>query len=371
MGALIVIAGGGTGGHVFPGLAIAQEMARRDPSREILFLGSTSGLETRLVPQAGFALKTLALGGIAGRSFPQRVVASMRACAAVARCVAMFVRRRPAVVVGVGGFVSGPAVLAALLLRVPTMIQEQNAVPGLTNRWLGRWVKRIALSFPGSEAAFGGRGVRAAQPRVVVTGNPVRAAFFQVAPWTGPRGRLRLLIFGGSRGARSLNRAALAALPSLSDAKDRLAIVHQTGEADFPEAQRAYAASGFDEARAIAFIDDMPARLESADLVVCRSGAGTVFELAATGRASVLVPYPFAAGLHQDRNAEWMARAGAAIVVPDAEMDGARLASIVREALASPDALGARARAARGLARPTAAADIASLAEGIMKGARA
>jgi UDP-N-acetylglucosamine--N-acetylmuramyl-(pentapeptide) pyrophosphoryl-undecaprenol N-acetylglucosamine transferase len=363
MGAFIVIAGGGTGGHVFPGLAIAQELRRRDPSREILFLGSTSGLETRLVPQAGFPLKTLSLGGIAGRSLPQRVVAVARACAAVLRCLAMYVKRRPAVVVGVGGFVSGPAVAAALLLRVPTMIQEQNAVPGLTNRWLGRWVDRIALSFPGPPAAFGGRGA--------VTGNPVRAPFFEVAPWTGPRGRLRLLIFGGSRGARSLNRAAFAALPLLADARDRLAIVHQTGEADLPEAQAAYASSGFAEARAIAFIDDMPARLESADLVVCRAGAGTVFELAAAGRASVLVPYPFAANRHQDRNAEWMARAGAAVVVPDAEMDGDRLAAIVRESLASPDALGARARAARSLARPAAAADIAALAEGIMKGARA
>jgi UDP-N-acetylglucosamine--N-acetylmuramyl-(pentapeptide) pyrophosphoryl-undecaprenol N-acetylglucosamine transferase len=363
MGALIVIAGGGTGGHVFPGLAIAQEMRRRDPSREILFLGSTSGLETRLVPRAGFPLKTLKLGGIAGRSAIQRVIAIARAGAAIVRCLAMFVRRRPAVVVGVGGFVSGPAVMAALLLRVPTMIQEQNAVPGLTNRWLGRWVDRIAVSFPGSEDGFGGRGV--------VTGNPVRAPFFEVAPWTGPRGRLRLLIFGGSRGARSLNRAALAALPLLADAKDRLAIVHQTGEGDFQEAQAAYAASGFAEARATAFIDDMPARLESADLVVCRAGAGTVFELAAAGRASVLVPYPFAAGRHQDKNAEWMARVGAAIVVPDAELDGAHLSAIVREALGSPDSLAARARAARGLARPDAAADIASLAEEIMNGAHA
>jgi|SRR5262245_6541496 len=363
MSTLIVIAGGGTGGHVFPGLAIAQELRRRDPSREILFLGSTSGLETRLVPQAGFALRTLRLGGIAGRSLAQRAVAVGRAGAAVARCVAMFVRRRPSVVVGVGGFVSGPAVTAGVLLRVPTMIQEQNAVPGLTNRWLGRWVRRIALSFPGSEAAFGGRGV--------VTGNPVRAAFFDVAPWTGPRGRLRLLIFGGSRGARTLNRAAIAALPLLADVKDRLAIVHQTGESDLAEAQAAYKASGFSEAQVIAFIDDMPARLEGADLVVCRSGAGTVFELAAAGRAAVLIPYPFAAGRHQDRNADWMAQAGAAIVVPDAELDGARLAEIVRRSLASPDTLAVRAQAARALARPEAAADIASLAEGIMREARA
>jgi len=358
-----MIAGGGTGGHVFPGLAIAQELARRDPSREILFLGSQKGLETRLVPQAGFPLKTLALGGIAGRSLVQRVAAIARAAAAVIRCAGMYLRRRPAIVVGVGGFVSGPAVAAALLLRVPTLIQEQNAEPGLTNRWLGRWVDRIALSFPGSEKSFGGRGV--------VTGNPVRAPFFAIAPWTGPHARLRLLIFGGSRGARSLNRAALAALPLLADVSDRLAIVHQTGEADFPEAQAAYAASRFADARAVAFIDDMPARLEGADLVVCRSGAGTVFELAAAGRASVLVPYPFAAGAHQDRNAEWMARSGAAIVVPDRELDGARLAAIVKDALAAPESLGARAQAARALARPAAAAEIASLAEGLMKGARA
>jgi UDP-N-acetylglucosamine--N-acetylmuramyl-(pentapeptide) pyrophosphoryl-undecaprenol N-acetylglucosamine transferase len=362
MGAYIVIAGGGTGGHVFPGLAIAEELRRRDPSREILFLGAESGLETRLVPRAGFALKTLRLEGLAGRSAAQRAVALARANAAVARCAGMFTRRRPSVVIGVGGFVSGPAMAAALALRVPTMIQEQNAVPGLTNRWLGRWVRRIALSFPGSEAAFGGRGV--------VTGNPVRAPFFAIAPWTGPRGRLRLLIFGGSRGARTLNRAALDSLAFLSDVKERLAIVHQTGEGGFPDAEAAYAASGF-EARAIAFIDDMPARLEGADLVFCRAGAGTVFELAAAGRASVLVPYPYAAGRHQDYNAEWMARAGASLVVPDAEMTGERLATIVRNALATPDILATRALAARSLARPAAAADIASLAEGIMKEARA
>jgi UDP-N-acetylglucosamine--N-acetylmuramyl-(pentapeptide) pyrophosphoryl-undecaprenol N-acetylglucosamine transferase len=361
MGAFIVIAGGGTGGHVFPGLAIAGELRRRDPSREILFLGADSGLETRLVPQAGFTLKTFRLGGIAGRSSTQRVAAVARAFSAVVRCSAMFVKRRPSVVVGVGGFVSGPAMTAALALRVPTMIQEQNAVPGLTNRWLGRWVDRIALSFPGSQAAFGGSGT--------VTGNPVRAPFFDIAPWAGPRGRLRLLIFGGSRGARSLNRAAIDSLPLLSDVKDRLAIVHQTGEAGLPEAQAAYAASGF-EAQALAFIDDMPARLEAADLVVCRAGAGTVFELAAAGRASVLVPYPYAAGRHQDRNAEWMARTGASIVVPDAEMTGARLTAIVRESLAAPDSLASRARAARTLARPEAAADIASLAESLLKEGR-
>lgn len=354
----IVIAGGGTGGHVFPGLAIAQELKRRDPSRDILFLGSKRGLETRLVPAAGFPLQTLELGGIAGMSLGARIVASARAAGAVARCAALFVRKRPALTIGVGGFASGPAVLAALMLRVPTLIQEQNAAAGLTNRWLGRWVNDIALSFPGSERQFGGRGV--------VTGNPVREAFFHVPPYSGPHIPLRILLFGGSRGARTLNKAAAGVLSKLDDLTGKVELTIQTGESDFPATAEACLRSRV-KATALAFIDDMPRHLEESDLVVCRAGAGTVFELAAAGRASVLVPFPFSAGGHQDRNAEWMAGAGASIVVPDSRFNAEELERLVREAAASPAVLADRAKAARALARPSAAADIASRAESLMQ----
>lgn len=357
MGAFIVIAGGGTGGHVFPGLAIAQELKRRDSSRDILFLGSERGLETRLVPAAGFPLRTLRLGGIAGMSLGARLLASARALGAVARCLSLFLRTRPVLAVGVGGFASGPAVLAALLLRVPTLIQEQNAAAGLTNRWLGRWVDEIALSFPGSERDFGGRGT--------VTGNPVREAFFRISPYAGLRGPLKVLIFGGSRGARTLNRAAAAALPRLDDLAGRVEMTVQTGEADFAATAQACMRSRV-KATALPFIDDMPHRLEESDLVVCRAGAGTVFELAAAGRASVLVPYPLSAGGHQDKNADWMARAGASVVIPDARFTGEELDRVVREAIASPGSLAKRAQAALTLARPSAASDIVSRAEALM-----
>ncbi len=359
MGAFIVIAGGGTGGHIFPGLAIAGELRRRDASREILFIGSERGLETRLVPAAGFPLRSLPLGGIAGMPAAARIRSTLQAALAVARCAAMFLRRRPSVVVGVGGFASGPAVLAALALRAPTLVQEQNAAAGITNRWLGRFVDAIALSFPGSEGSFRGRGT--------VTGNPVRPEFLSIAPYRGPQDRLNVLIFGGSRGARTLNRAAVAALDQLGDVRDRLRIVLQTGEAEHAAAQAACRDRGFD-VTVLPFLDDMPARLERADLVVCRSGAGTVFELAAAGRASVLVPYPHAAGGHQEKNAAWMERAGAAAVVKDQDCTGGSLAAIVREALASPGLLEGRAAAARSLARPRAAEEIASMAEGLMRG---
>lgn len=357
MGAFIVIAGGGTGGHVFPGLAIARALARRDPGREFLFVGSDRGLETRLVPAAGFPLKTLPLGGMAGLSAAKRARAFAQAILAVARCIALFARRRPRLVVGVGGFASGPAVLAGCALRVPTLIQEQNAVPGLTNRWLARIVDRIALSFPGSESAFGGKGT--------VTGNPVREAFAEIPPYPGSSGPLKVLIFGGSRGAHTLNRAAVDAFAPLWDLRTRLAIVLQTGEAEHAQIATRARESGL-TIEVAPFLDDMPARLAWADLVVCRSGAGTVFELAAAGRASVLVPYPHAAGGHQAANAAWMERADAATVVPDEAFTGERLAAIVREALDAPGNLALRAAAARTLSRPRAADEIAGLCDGLI-----
>jgi UDP-N-acetylglucosamine--N-acetylmuramyl-(pentapeptide) pyrophosphoryl-undecaprenol N-acetylglucosamine transferase len=227
-------------------------------------------------------------------------------------------------------------------------------VPGLTNRWLGRWVDRIALSFPGSEAAFGGRGV--------VTGNPVRTPFFEIAPWTGPRGRLRILIFGGSRGARSLNRAAVAALPLLADVKDRLAIVHQTGESDLPEAARVRGV-GFRGGAGVAFIDDMPARLEARTRRL-RSGAGTV---SACGRGAGLglVPIPSRRPSPGPQR-QWIGTRGRRSSSPT-EMDGARLAAIVRDALASP---GLRRRGRRALSRVRRRGGHRVLTEGIMKGAR-
>lgn len=356
MGELIVIAGGGTGGHIFPALAIASELKKRDASREFLFLGSRKGLETRLVPAAGFALRTLRLGGLKGMSIGARALSLVQAAAGVVRIALLFLGRRPSVVIGVGGYASGPAVLAALALRVPTLIHEQNAHSGMTNRWLARWVDAVAVSFPGTIPSLGGRGI--------VTGNPIRQAFFAIPPYERNAGPLNLLIFGGSRGAQRLNRAALAALERLEPVRNRISIVHQTGEADLASTEARYRESGF-EATALAFIDDMPARLAAADLVLCRAGAGTIFELAAAGRASVLVPYP-GAGAHQEPNAVWMTEQGAAILVRDSELDGARLAQLVREALDAPSELLARACAARRLARPDAASSIATMAENLM-----
>jgi UDP-N-acetylglucosamine--N-acetylmuramyl-(pentapeptide) pyrophosphoryl-undecaprenol N-acetylglucosamine transferase len=355
----IVFAGGGTGGHLFPALAVAGELRRRLSGAVIVFIGGTRGLETRLVPMAGFPLRTLAVTGLKGTKLLRRLLAGSLAALAVLRCCGWFLAHRPGLVVGAGGYASGPAVLAAWLLRVPTMLMEQNHFPGATNRWLAPRADAVCVPSEAAKARLCGIGL--------VTGNPVRPEFEAIGP--SPNGpRMALLVFGGSRGARSINRAVVAALPQLAAMTPPPRIVHQTGPEEHQAVARAYAAHAGLTSDIRPFLDDMPHRLADADLVVCRAGATTLAELAAAGRPAILVPFPFAADDHQRANAEAVRDVGAAVVIEDHDFDGARCAAAIAALAFDRERRLRMAASARTLARPDATAAIAGVALALLEG---
>jgi len=355
----IVFAAGGTGGHLFPAIAVADALHRRHPGATIVFVGGTRGLETRLVPQAGYRLRALPLSGLKGKTAGGRLVAGCAAAYAVLRCAVWFLARRPDLVVGAGGYASGPAVLAAWLVRVPTMLMEQNHFPGATNRWLAPRADAVCVPSELAKARLRGIGI--------VTGNPVRPEFAAVGP--PPRAdRLALLVFGGSRGARSINRALVAALPQLAGMTPPPHVVHQTGPDEHEAVAAAYAVHPGLAADVRPFLDDMPRRLADADLVVCRAGATTLAELAAAGRPAILVPFPFAADDHQRANAEAVRDAGAAVVIEDKDFDGPRCAAEIASLAIDGAGRDRMAAASRTLARPDAAERIADVADALCEG---
>jgi UDP-N-acetylglucosamine--N-acetylmuramyl-(pentapeptide) pyrophosphoryl-undecaprenol N-acetylglucosamine transferase len=348
-GPLFVLAGGGTGGHVIPALAVARELRKR--GHQVVFIGTERGMEGKLVPAEGFELKKIEIGGLNRVGFQQKLTTLVRLPITTLGCRRLV--RPAAALFSMGGYVAGPPVIAALLSGTPLVVMEPNAVPGLTNRVIGRWVSRALVSFE-ETARYFRRG------RTEVTGLPVREEFFQIAP--KPRGDvLHLLITGGSQGSRTLNQAARRSWPLFRSAGLPVRIVHQTGPSGHEEIRDEFARTGLD-GEVVRFISEMPAAFAAADLVVCRSGAGAVSELAAAGRASVLVPFPFAADDHQTRNAEAMERGGAARLVRDAEMNGERLFEIVRD-LAAGEELERMGNAARRFAKPGAAARAADILE--------
>ena len=355
----ILVAGGGTGGHVNPALAIVGELRRRDPGRRFLFVGTDRGLEARLVPAAGYRLETLRASGLVGMGPAARLRGLARLPLGLLDAFRILRRFRPHLVLGVGGYSSGPMLLAAALGGRRTMIHEQNRRPGVTNRILAPLVDRIALSFEGTAGAIGRRGT--------VTGNPIRAELAAIPAWKAPRGTPHVLVFGGSRGARALNDAMIAGLPAL---RHEVTLHHQTGPADEERVRAAYTEAGLSEARIEAYIEDMAAAVAAADLVVCRAGASTLAELAAAGRPSLLVPFPQAAHDHQRHNAGGFAAGGAARMLEQRELDpelhGDRLAQEILALTSAPEALERMAAAARQLARPDAAARIADMAEGLL-----
>lgn len=344
----ILIAAGGTGGHLFPGLAVADELRRREAGLRIVLVGTARGLETRLVPQAGFPLELLPVLPL-NRVGPARLLRGVLALPrGLYRALALVRRERPVAVLGVGGYAGGPLLLAAALLGVRTVILEPNASPGFTNRVLGPFVRHAACAYAEARAFYGAKGV--------LTGTPVRAGFgAPVARRTPPL----LLAFGGSQGSRALNDALVAALPLLPPASE-LRIVHQAGEPSLAAVKEAYRSAGRD-AEVVAFLDDMPARLLAADLVLCRSGATSCAELQAAGRAAILVPFARAAEDHQRRNAQAMQQAGAARMLEEKDLAAGALPGALRELLADPARRTAMEQAARRLARPDAAARVAEL----------
>jgi UDP-N-acetylglucosamine--N-acetylmuramyl-(pentapeptide) pyrophosphoryl-undecaprenol N-acetylglucosamine transferase len=349
----MVVACGGTGGHIYPAIAVAQAFREGGEGDEVRFIGSRRGPEATLVPKAGFPFLGIPVAGIHGKSAAGRARGLALLPVAVARAAAALLRSRPDVVLGTGGFASGPVLLAAGALRRPTVIQEQNRRLGWTNRFCSRFASEVALSFPETAAEIG---------RGVVTGNPVRREFFQVGRPPMAPGRLSLLVFGGSQGARSLNRAVVEALPRLKELGDRIFIRHQTGPANHEAVAAAYHEAGMESAEVLAYVDPMAEAFARADLVVCRAGASTVAELCAAGRASVLVPYPHATADHQRENAEALASRGAAELVEDAGLDADAVCGLAERFLAEPETLVRMGEAARSLARPEAAARIAGIA---------
>jgi len=345
-----LLAGGGTGGHVIPALAIADELRSRYAA-EVEFIGTRRGIETRLVPHAGFTLHLVEVGQLKNVSLATRARTLLDLPLAIARSARIIQRFRPDVVIGVGGYASGPAMLAAALFGVRTIAFEPNVVPGFANRLVAPLVSAAAVQFEETCRYF--RNCR-------ITGVPVRRDFFTVPAATHTQAPT-LLVFGGSQGAHSLNIAMTGALPQLAARWPGLHIVHQTGERDYKDAAAAYLEAGI-SAELSPFIDNMPEVMARADLLVCRSGASTVAEVTAAGKPAIFVPFPRAADDHQRRNAEALVQKRAALLLPEAELTSERLLDVITELLSDPVRLGAMATAARKLAHPRAAGEIAELA---------
>jgi len=351
-----ILAGGGTGGHVIPALAIANEL-KKTYDAECLFIGTARGIENRLVPAAGYPLQLVRVGALKNVSLVTRLKTAFDLPRAVWDAGHMLNQFAPDVVIGVGGYASGPAMLAAVVKHIPTLAFEPNVVPGFANRMVAKFVSGAAVHFEETAKYF---------RRAEVTGVPVRHAFFEIAPKTG--GISTVLVFGGSQGAHAINEAMFRCLPVLHREAPGIRIIHQTGERDYNGALAAYQksataapAAGF-TFEVFKFIEDMPAAFARADLVVCRSGASTVAEIAAAGKPAVFVPFPRAADDHQRVNAEALAKHGAAVVVEESKLEGVWLAETIAALLQDAQRLQKMSHAARELSHPNAARDIAAMA---------
>ena len=344
----ILIAGGGTGGHLFPGIAVAREVLRRQSDAVVTFAGTARGIESRVIPREGFPLDVLRSAGIKSTSLQARLRGLSLLPLSGLDAWRILSRRSPDVVIGVGGYSSGPVVLAAAARRIPTLLLEQNAVPGLTNRLLARVVSSAAVTFESTVGFFGGKGF--------VTGNPVRPEFFDVAP-ERVAGPPRVLIFGGSQGAHAINVAMVEAAAGLAARNLGLEITHQTGERDLELVRDGYRRAGL-AARVEPFLFDMAREMKLADLVVCRSGATTIAELTASSRPAIFIPLPTAADDHQRVNAEVLVKARAAEMIEQRDLTGERLAGRIAAVASDGSARRAMSDAAHRLAHPDAAAAI-------------
>jgi len=354
--ATIVMAGGGSGGHVVPLLAVARELKGR--GHECVFIGTRTGFEAKMVPAAGFPLEFIEIGGLNRVSVLRMIRTFAQLPLSVLKVLRMLHRLQPLAVFSLGGYAAGPVVLAALRKRLPLVVMEPNAVPGLTNRQVGRFVARALLNFP-EAAQFFPRG------KSEITGLPVRPEFFAIQPKPLER-KLTILITGGSQGSRTLNQAAAGSWRYFREAGFPVRFIHQTGSAAHEALAKKFAESGI-EGEILAFIDDMPRAFHSADLVICRAGAGAVSELAAAGKPSILVPLPHAADQHQLRNAEAFDKAGAARLILDQEMDGGRLFEEVEKLSSQPEVLRRMGERARTFAHPDAARRAADVLEESMR----
>jgi UDP-N-acetylglucosamine--N-acetylmuramyl-(pentapeptide) pyrophosphoryl-undecaprenol N-acetylglucosamine transferase len=349
----VIIAGGGTGGHVIPALAIAQQL-KTQLDAEVLFIGTARGIETRLVPQAGFPLELIQVGALKNVSLMTRAKTMFdlpRAIAASSRILSEF---DPEVVIGVGGYASGPAMVAAIRRRLPTLAFEPNVVPGFANRMIARWVSAAAVHFEETCQYF---------PHCRVTGVPVRSAFFSIPPKVASSnfgGVPTLLVSGGSQGARAINQAMMESLPGLQAKIPGIHVIHQTGQRDYDQVLAAYQQSGI-SGEVHKFIDDMPETFGRADLLVCRSGASTVGEITAAGKPAIFVPFPAAADDQQNVNARALERVGAAVVVEESNLGAAYLVDTIAALIGDSRRLQSMSAAAKSLAHPKAVEEIAEM----------
>ncbi len=356
----MLVAGGGTGGHVFPGVALAEEVVTRHPENDVVFVGTARGLEARVIPAAGFPIELIQVTGLKGKGAATFLASLFRLPRAFLQCWRLLRRWQPDVVVGVGGYASGPVVLAAWMQRIPTAVQEQNARPGMTNRLLGKVVQAAFTAFPEAERYF-------APHKVHQLGNPIRRELMDNYMHPSARHeRQRLLVFGGSQGAHALNVRVLQALPFLADLRDRLHVTHQTGAKDRQAVEKGYREAGF-EPDVREFITDMSAAYATSDLVVCRAGATTLAELTVCKKPSILVPFPAAADNHQVMNAKSLVEAGAAVMIEEKDLTGERLAAEIRAILAHPERRAAMSRAAGRLGSPQAASEIADVCTDLVR----
>jgi UDP-N-acetylglucosamine--N-acetylmuramyl-(pentapeptide) pyrophosphoryl-undecaprenol N-acetylglucosamine transferase len=347
----VIIAGGGTGGHLYPGIAVARALLARRPDARVSFAGTARGIEARVIPREGLPLDLIRSAGVKGKSAADRLRGAALVPVSLIDAWRIVSARRPSLVLGVGGYSSGPVVLVAALRGVPTMVLEQNAVPGLANRLAAPFVRAAAVTFESTKAFFGAKAF--------VSGNPVRSEFLSAA---GPvresasddqTSVVRILVFGGSQGAHAINMAMVEAAPRLA-ADPHLRVTHQTGERDLEMVRTAYRTAGF-SADVEPFLFDMGRRLGQADLVVCRAGATTLAEITAAGKAAILIPLPTATDDHQRKNAEALAAAGAAETMLQREVTGSSLADRILALARDPERRRRIAAAARSLARPDAA----------------
>ena len=358
----ILFAGGGTGGHLYSGIAVAREAERLSPGVEIVFVGTEKGIETKVLPKEGYRLILMKVSGIKGRGILGALTGALKVPGALASSLSMLRREKPGAVVGIGGYASGPTVMAAAVAGYPTAIVEQNVIPGFTNKILARVVRRIYAPMDEAVARF-----PSGRAKVKVTGNPIRRAVVDeaiaksAAPVAGAA--LNLLVFGGSLGAKRINQAMVEALPALRAVRGGISIVHQTGEKDFDSTKAAYEKAGataqftFDVRP---YLHDMGAQYAKADVVLCRAGASTISELLAIGKPAVLVPYPLAIYNHQELNARALEARGAARWILDADLTGDRLAAAITSLAHDPASRASLAAAARGLGKPDAATEIAT-----------
>lgn len=359
----IVIAGGGTGGHLFPGIAVAEEFLKRDPQSAVLFIGTKKGIEHKVLGPLGYKLSEIDVEGLKGRGLAALIKGLWAIPMSMWQSRRILKHFRPDVVMGVGGYASGPAVMAACLMGIPTAVAEQNALAGNTNRVLGKFVDRVFLTYKQSQNHF-------AAKKVLVTGNPVRAAFAAgIRQVKEEKAGRQILIFGGSQGAAAINKTVVAMLPLLQKMKDKVRVVHQTGERDLTMVKDAYEQYSI-QAQVSVFIADMVSAYAASDLIICRAGATSLAEITVAGKAAILVPYPFAANDHQTMNAQAMADAGAAILIRESELTAEKLYAFVESLLGDEQKLRDMEVKSSKLSRPDAAVNIVDACMQLIPGSK-